>query len=86
MRPPVKTKHVPPEYPADAREHGVQGTVIIEATIAQDGSVKSARVVRSIPLLDAAALAAVKQWEFLPTTVDGRPVSVVATYTVNFTF
>jgi protein TonB len=64
---------------------GVLGVVIIDATIGQDGKVKDARVLRSIPLLDQAALDAVRQWEFTPTLLNGVPVPVIMTVTVNFT-
>jgi protein TonB len=62
----------------------VEGVVIIEATISPDGRVQDARVLRSIPLLDAAALDAVRQWEYSPTLLNGTPVPVVITVTVVF--
>ena len=49
------------------------------------GMVQDAKVLRSIPLLDAAALDAVRQWQFTPTTLNGVPVPVIMTVTVNFT-
>ena len=55
------------------------------ATIGADGRVKDAKVLRSIPLLDQAALDAVKQWQFTPTLLNGVPVPVIMTVTVNFT-
>ena len=55
------------------------------ATIGASGKVTDAKVLRSIPLLDAAALDAVKQWEYTPTTLNGQPVPVIMTVTVNFT-
>ena len=63
----------------------MQGVVIIEATIGPNGKVQEAKVLRSIPLLDAAALDAVRQWEFTPTLLNGVPVPVIMTVTVNFT-
>ena len=57
----------------------------IEATIGPNGQVQEAKVLRSIPLLDAAALEAVKQWVFTPTLLNGVPVPVIMTVTVNFT-
>jgi TonB family protein len=83
--PPRKTKDVRPVYPAIAQSARVQGVVVIETTIGPDGHVAEARVLRSIPLLDDAALAAVKQWEFTPTLLNGAPVPVIMTVTVNFT-
>jgi protein TonB len=59
--------------------------VIIEAIIGADGRVQDARILRSIPLLDQAALDAVKQWEFTPTMLNGAPVPVISTMTVQFT-
>src|SRR5215813_5278554 len=85
IRPPTKTKDVRPVYPSIAQSARVQGVVIIEATIGPDGRVQEAKVLRSIPLLDAAALDAVKQWVFTPTTLNGTPVPVIMTVTVNFT-
>jgi len=82
--PPKKIKHVDPVYPAAAQQAGVHGDVVIKATITTDGKVSDPTVVTSIPLLDDAALAAVRQWEYSPTIVDGVPVSVVMTVTVHF--
>jgi protein TonB len=85
IAPPTKIRHVNPAYPPDAKAEGVQGVVIIEARIEADGTVGEARVLRSIPMLDAAALDAVRQWEFAPTLIDGEPVPVIMTVTINFT-
>jgi protein TonB len=85
IKPPKKIRDVRPAYPPVARDAGVQGVVIIEARIGPDGHVTDARVLKSIPLLDEAALDAVKQWEFTPTLVNGEPTAVVMTTTVNFT-
>jgi protein TonB len=85
IKPPTKTKDVKPVYPPIAQSARVQGVVIIEAVIGQDGQVQEAKVLRSIPLLDAAALDAVKQWAFTPTLLNGQPVPVIMTVTVNFT-
>ena len=85
IRPPEKTRDVAPLYPAIAQSARVQGIVIIEATIGADGRVTDVNVLRSIPLLDAAALTAVRQWEFSPTLLNGIPVPVIMTVTVNFT-
>ena len=82
---PVKTKDASPVYPQIAVISRVQGVVIVEATIGVDGTVQEARVLRSIPLLDSAALDAVKQWEFTPTLLNGEPVPVIMTVTVQFT-
>ena len=85
IKAPQKIKNVNPVYPPIAQSARVQGVVIIEATIGPDGRVKDAKVLRSIPLLDQAALDAVKQWQFTPTLLNGVPVPVIMTVTVNFT-
>lgn len=85
IKTPTKVRDVPPIYPPDAQMARIQGVVILEATIAADGRVFDAKVLRSIPLLDQAALDAVRQWEFTPTYLEGVPVPVIMTVTVNFT-
>jgi TonB family protein len=85
IKAPVKLRNVAPLYPPDAQANKVQGVVIIEARIEGDGTVSHARVLRSIPLLDDAAVDAVRQWEFTPTLLNGQPVPVIMTVTVNFT-
>ena len=84
IRPPQKIADVAPTYPPLARAAGVEGIVILEAVIAEDGSVRDVRVLRSNPLLEAAALEAVRQWRFSPTLLNGEPVPVVMTVTVAF--
>jgi protein TonB len=84
IRQPQKTKHVAPIYPAIARENRVQGVVILEAVIGETGRVTDVRVLRSIPLLDQAAMDAVRQWRFAPTLLNGEPVPIVMTVTVSF--
>jgi TonB family protein len=81
---PRKLKDVRPTPPLDAQTAGTQGVVVLDATIDPDGKVSNTRVVRSVPLLDAAAVAAVRQWEFTPTVLDGRAVPVIMTVAVNF--
>jgi TonB family protein len=85
IRPPKKIKDVKPVYPAIAQSARVAGAVTIEATIGPDGKVIDAKVVRSIPLLDQAALDAVRQWQYTPTLLNGVPVPVLVTVTINFT-
>ena len=85
IKAPTKTKDVKPVYPAIAQSARVSGAVTIEATIGSDGKVIDAKVVRSIPLLDQAALDAVLQWEYTPTLLNGVPVPVLVSVTINFT-
>jgi protein TonB len=84
IRQPQKTHHVAPVYPEIARSARVSGLVILEAILAEDGTVRDLRVLRSVPLLDAAAIAAVREWRFTPTLLNGTPVAVVMTVTVAF--
>jgi len=84
IEPPIKMNDVAPVYPAIARNAGVTGSVIVEATIGADGKVIDAKVLRSVPLLDQAALDAVRQWEYKPTFLNGVAVPVVMTVTINF--
>lgn len=85
VKPPTKIRDVRPVYPLEAQAAKVMGVVIIEARIEPDGTVGNAQVLRSIPLLDQAAIDAVMQWRFTPTLVNGQAVPVVMTVTVNFT-
>jgi periplasmic protein TonB len=84
IRVPQKIRHVAPIYPSIARANGVEGVVILEAVIGENGRVKNVRVLRSIQLLDQAAVDAVRQWQFTPTLLNGQPVPVVMTVTVSF--
>jgi protein TonB len=79
-----KIVHVQPEYPELARRARVGGIVLIEALIDEAGSVKSARLLRGHPLLSNAALTAVRQWKYSPTLLNGEPVAVMTTISVDF--
>jgi len=85
IKAPQKIVNVNAIYPQEAKDTGIQGVVIIEAKIGADGSIAEAWVVRSIPMLDQAALDAVRQWRYTPTLMNGVPVPVICTITVNFT-
>lgn len=84
MKAPVKIHDVSPVYPVMAIASRVEGVVVIEAVIGPTGQIVDARVLRSKPLLDEAALAAVKQWRYTPTLLGGVPTSVILTVTVTF--
>jgi protein TonB len=81
---PRKLRHVPPVYPDLARQARVTGIVILDAEISPAGQVGEIKVLRSIPLLDEAAMAAVKQWVYAPTLLNGVPVPVIMTITLRF--
>jgi periplasmic protein TonB len=81
---PRKIRHLDPVYPEIARNVRVQGTVVIDAIIGPDGRVTQATIRQSQPLLDQAALAAVRQWVYTPTKLNGTPVAVIMTVEVHF--
>lgn len=72
-------------YPPDALAAGVDGTVVAEILVNDAGIVSDARVLKSVPPLDEAALKAVREWRYDPTIVDGKAVPVRMTVTVSFT-
>ena len=82
--PPEKTRNVAPRYPPEAQSARVTGVVIMDIVIGPDGRVVEAEVVRSIPLLDDAALVAVTQREYRPTLLNGVAVPIATTVTMNF--
>ena len=84
IEPPRKIKDVRPIYPQNALSDQARGTVLIEAVVGTDGKVQEAKVIHSVPLLDQAALDAVRQWEFTPSRLNGVPVAVIITVIVQF--
>lgn len=85
VRPPTRVIYIQPSYPPLALAARKEGTVILQAVIDENGGVREVKVLRSIPLLDEAAVHAVSQWKFTPTLLNGMPVPVVMTVTVGFT-
>ncbi len=84
VQPPHKRQGGPP-YPEEARNAGVSGTVVVEIFVDETGTVRGARIIQSVPLLDAAALETVRNWQYEPTLVGGRPVPIKMGVTVTFT-
>jgi protein TonB len=85
LQAPALLKRVEPLYPALAVRAHLQGVVILEATVNEEGQVVSATVLRSAGgLLDQEALAAVKQWRYSPLTLNGRKESFILTVTLSF--
>jgi periplasmic protein TonB len=82
--PPRKIMDARPVYPEIARQVRKEGTVVMEAVLDTTGRVTQLRVIQSVPLLDQAALDAVRQWRYTPTTLGGHPVSVLMTITIRF--
>lgn len=73
-----------PVYPAVAQAARVEGDVILDAIIDTNGTVRDVRVLRSVRLLDQAAIDAVKQWRYKPTLLNGVPVRIIMTVTISF--
>ena len=76
---------VMPVYPPEAKAQGIEGTVVLQATIDKDGTVASLMVLSGDPMLVTAAMDAVKQWQYSTTLLNGDPVEVVTEIRVNFT-
>jgi protein TonB len=83
-RPPRPLAMPRPDYPQEAFVQKLEGTVLLEILIDEAGHVVRARVVRSVPLLDEAAVRAVRKWLFAPALRRGRPVATVAMAPITF--
>jgi TonB family protein len=84
IKPPKLIKMVKPVHPEIAKQAKVEGVVILEATTDVYGRVVNTKILRSIPLLDQAAIDAVRQWIYEPMIIDGKPKGVIFTVTVVF--
>ena len=84
IRPPTRVVYVAPVYPRLALDARKEGTVILQAVIDEMGNVREVKVLRSVQLLDDAAIQAVANWKFTPTLLNGTAVPVVMTVTVAF--
>jgi protein TonB len=84
IQPPTRLVYVAPIYPPIALAARKEGLVILEALIAEDGTIRDVRVLRPEPLFEQAAITAVRQWRFSPTLLNGERVPIVMTVTVAF--
>ena len=84
LKAPRQTYSVHPEYPTLARQTQVHGTVVVDAIIDEQGNVVQAQAISGHSLLIAAALKAVLQWKYEPTSLNGQPISVELQVLVNF--
>ncbi len=75
---------VQPVYPDVAKQAGMQGTVVLKVFVGKEGNVQGVKVLSGDSVLAQAAVDAVRQWRYQPTVVDGVPVNVVTTVTVEF--
>jgi protein TonB len=77
-------RKVEPVYPELAKRTRTQGKVVLEITVDQEGNVSDARAISGNPILIEAAITAVRQWKYTPTFLNGKPVSVTTTATIEF--
>jgi protein TonB len=84
IRPPLKVRNVIPPYPEVARAARIQGDVVLDCTISDEGRVVDVKILSGPIPLQAAAVDAVRQWLYRPTLLNGVPVPVVMTVTVHF--
>jgi protein TonB len=84
MKAPRLARRVEPEYPDVAQRANIEGLVILEATVGEDGRVDAVKLLRSQAVLDQAAIDAVKQWQYEPLIWNGRPTPFVLTVTLSF--
>ena len=77
-------RKVDPVYPELAKRARVSGIVLLQVVVSETGQVKDAKLIRGHPLLNQSAIDAVRQWQYSPTLLNGEPVPVIATVTVNF--
>jgi TonB family protein len=86
LAPPKKTKYVKPVYPQAALDARVQGEVLLEIVIGTDGRVADARILKSVPQLDQAAIEATLAARYEPVQINGLPVRVISMVTHTFSF
>jgi len=78
-------RRVEPSYPAFARSNRIEGIVLLDVDVDEQGNVADIRVIRGHPMLNDEAVRAVRQWKYSPTLLNGRPVPVTAAVTITFT-
>lgn len=85
VSPPIAVETVAPAYPELARRAHIEGVVVLDAVIGADGAVRDVRVAQGVsPLLDPAAVEAVRRWRYRPASVGARPVAVLLKVVVTF--
>jgi TonB family protein len=84
LAPSKSPENVAPKYPEDARRAGLMQPVVLECVVDSQGAVGKVAVLQGVPPLTDAAIKAVRQWRYEPTLLDGAPVPVIMTVTVNF--
>ena len=85
IKAPALIYRVEPVYPGVAVSANIEGTVILEAIVDEEGRVESVKVLRSLSVLDKPALDAVKQWRYSPVLLNGKPEKFILTVAITFT-
>ena len=80
----LKTHDVPPDYPREARDKGIEGDVLLQATIDTKGNLTNLKAVQGDPILVKAAIDAVKKWRYRPYILKGEPVDVDTVIKIQF--
>lgn len=80
----LKTYDEAPVYPVEAKAKGIQGNVILKATIDTKGKMAELKLIEGDPVLAEAAIEAVKKWRYRPYVLNGEPVMVETTIVVRF--
>ena len=78
------TRKVEPVYPSEARRQHIEGAVVLDAVVGEDGNVHEVSVTSGPPLLAKAAADAVKHWRYQPYQLNGKPVSIHNQITIQF--
>ena len=84
VKPPRLLSSTLPVYPSIARSTGIEGSVVVEASIGPAGNVVATKVISGSPMLRQAALDALRRWKYQPATLNGEPVTVQTTVTIQF--
>lgn len=82
---PVVIHKVNPTYPEEARKNKIQGSVVVETEVSEEGLIESIKILKATdPIFEQPAIDALEQWRFKPATLEGEPVAVYFNLTVNF--
>ncbi|MFZ1974289.1 MAG: TonB family protein [Candidatus Acidiferrales bacterium] len=84
VKEPRLLSRVMPEYPLVAKEAGIQGDVVIKTTIDAKGNVVNVQIVSGPQMLRGPALAALRRWKYVPSTLNGEPIAVQMLVTIKF--
>jgi len=75
---------VQPDYPPIAKQLKMEGNVVLEVVVAENGTVEKVNIISGNPVLTRPASDALKRWKFTPAMVDGKPAKALAPIDINF--